>query len=132
MVPIGITSTALNSYSSKIIYSEMLHPREALCAYMVAQLHQLPCVQFHKSNFVADLWNWALAKRIILSAEDLPREWNIKADQASRVYHDLSKWKLDPLIFQAIMKFRPLSNRPISKSFHPNTQFPNFFSWKPA
>lgn len=81
-------------------------------------------------NLVASLWHWAIARGMILSAEHLPGRWNTQADQESRNYQDSSDWRLDPSIFQALMKIRGPCQIDLFAN-RLNTQLPTFFSWKP-
>ena len=56
------------------------------------------------ANLAIALWEWCLENQLIVSAQHLPGKLNIRADRESRVLTDLSDWKLNPNLFQAILR----------------------------
>ena len=54
-------------------------------------------------KIITQLWNWCLQRNIMVSAEHLPGQLNVGADQESRAKGDSSDWRLDPTVFQSLM-----------------------------
>jgi hypothetical protein len=82
------------------------------------------------ANLALALWEWALNRNIILSAEHLAGRLNATADWQSRHFDDSSNWRLCPEVFRALMQIRgPCALDLFADRL--NTQLPRFFSWKP-
>ena len=82
------------------------------------------------SNLALALWEWALSRNILLSAEHLSGSLNDTADWQSRHFNDSSNWRLCPQVFRALMQIRG----PCAKDLFAdrlNAQLPQFFSWRP-
>ena len=75
-------------------------------------------------------WMWCLERGILISAQYLPGEENVRADTESWVMRDRSDWRLNPLIFQRILVHFPVCNIDLFASclFF---QLPQYFSWRP-
>ena len=73
-------------------------------------------------NLAIALWEW--------SAQHLPGKLNIRADRESRILTDSSDWKLNPNLFQAILRtWGPLEIDLFASRL--TFQLPRFASWKP-
>jgi hypothetical protein len=82
------------------------------------------------SNLALALWEWALNRNMILSAEHLSGALNISADWESRHFQDSSNWRLCPAVFRSLM----LARGPCKIDLFAdrlNAQLPQFFSWRP-
>ena len=51
-----------------------------------------------------EIWDFALSRKITITAEYLPGRLNTEADWASRHFHDSSEWLLSPGLFRLICK----------------------------
>ena len=49
-----------------------------------------------------EIWQFALSKGIMITAEYLPGRLNVREDWASRNFQDSSEWLLSPRVFQKI------------------------------
>ena len=81
-------------------------------------------------NLTYEMWSWCLQREIFLSAEHLPGKLNLIADQESRSRADSSEWKLDPIIFQQIMRILGPCHVDLFAS-RLTAQLPAYMSWKP-
>lgn len=81
-------------------------------------------------SIVAQIFEWANMRNIIISAEHIKGCDNVVADHESRVRNFDSEWKLDPLVFRKICRlfFLPASDLFATRI---NTQLSRFVSWKP-
>ena len=79
---------------------------------------------------VRGLWMWCLERGILLSAQYLPGEENVRADAESREMKDRSDWKLNPSIFRKIRGHFPDLSIDLFAS-RLTFQLPRFFSWRP-
>ena len=77
-----------------------------------------------------NLWMWFLERGILLSAQYLPGEENVRADAESREMRDRSDWKLSPSIFRKIQGHFPDLSIDLFAS-RLTFQLPRFFSWRP-
>ena len=77
-----------------------------------------------------DLWMWCLERGILILAQYLPGEENIRADRESWVMRDRSDWMLNPLIFRGILRHFPDRNIDLFAS-RLSFQLQRFFSWRP-
>lgn len=55
------------------------------------------------SYTACQLWEWCLEKGVILSAKYLPGSHNMTAGWESRTRQSSTEWKLDKLVFLAMM-----------------------------
>ena len=67
------------------------------------------------------IWNWCIARNILLTAEYLPGHLNTIVDQESRTVQDRCNWMLNPHVFQKIQKtmgpWREKTNSKYGSSF---------------
>ena len=77
-----------------------------------------------------EIWDFALHREIMITAEYLPGILNVKADQASRFFQDSSEWLLSPKIFRQISHKLgyPSIDLFASRACH---QIQSYMSWKP-
>ena len=73
-----------------------------------------------------EIWDYLLRKEITITAEYLTGLLSVEADTQSRT---ASEWKLNPMIFQKIYKYRgaPEIDLFVSRISH---QLPSYISWK--
>jgi len=76
------------------------------------------------------LWDWSLQRNIFLTAEHLPGEQNVIADQESRAMRDRCDWMLNPSIFQKIQSQMGPCGIDLFAS-RLTRQLPRYFSWRP-
>lgn len=57
------------------------------------------------SNLALALWEWALKRKIILSAEHYAGRLNTISDWESRHFKDMSNWRLDTAVFCIFLYF---------------------------
>ena len=77
-----------------------------------------------------EIWQFALDREIMLSAEYLPGSLNTEADWQSRNFQDSSDWQLKKSVFQQLNnRWGPL-HLDLFASRH-NTQLKNYVSWHP-
>ena len=82
------------------------------------------------AQLAVELWEWCLARKIILHAEHLPGRLNTRTDFKSRHHNDSSNWRLHPQVFNVLNQvFGPFSTD-LFVSFQ-NAHVDHFFSWKP-
>ena len=75
-------------------------------------------------------WNWCLQKGITISAEHLPGQLNVGADQESWAKGDSSDWRLNPMVFQKLMsQLGPCQVDLFASRL--NAQLESYMSWKP-
>ena len=77
-----------------------------------------------------NLWMWCLERGILITAQYIPGEENIRADTESRVMRDRSDWMLNPTLFQRIQRRFPNLEIDLFAS-RLSSQLPRFFSWRP-
>ena len=56
------------------------------------------------SNLALDLWEWCIHHNMEVSAQHLPGHLNVSAKRESRLLLDSSDWKLDPAVFQLLLR----------------------------
>ena len=83
------------------------------------------------NDIARDMWLWAQARCIWLSAVHIPGVENCSADSASRTCYDTeTEWQLDPNVFKMLETcFGPFGADLFASRL--NTQCPVFFSWRP-
>ena len=74
-----------------------------------------------------EMWDWCQAKDIFVIATHVPGRHNISADMESRIFKDMSEWKLNPTIIQPFLQ-NCQTNLFASRL---TTQWKNYISWKP-
>ena len=82
------------------------------------------------TTLARQLWMWCLEREILISAQYLPGEENVRADTESRVMRDRSDWRLNPSIFQRILVHFPDRDIDLFAS-RLSFQLPQYFSWRP-
>ena len=60
--------------------------------------HSLPC-----NETARQIWEWCVLRNIWLSISHTPREINVIADLASRVFENSTDWKLHVDVFNRIV-----------------------------
>ena len=82
------------------------------------------------SNLAINLWEWCFQHQLLVSAQHLPGNLNVREDQESRAINDSSDWKLNPTVFQTLSKMLVPFQVDLfaSRLTH---QLPIFASWKP-
>ena len=53
-------------------------------------------------HLALEIWEWCLARKIVIHAEYLPGVENVAADWESRHHNNSSNWQLPPTIFDAV------------------------------
>ena len=77
-----------------------------------------------------EMWQYALSRKITLTAEYLPGKDNVIADRESRIFKDTSNWKLLPVMFRAIeTALGPLHTDLFADRL--SAQKAQYMSWKP-
>ena len=56
------------------------------------------------ANLALELWEWCQAIDINVIATHIPGKDNVSADKESRIFKDVSEWKLNPTIVQPFLK----------------------------
>ena len=87
--------------------------------------HSLEC-----DTITKDIWTWAIAKNIWLSAAFIPGKINRVADKMSREFNPKLEWTLNLSVFNKIVQ---CFSRPTVDLFASriNYQLPSYVSWKP-
>ena len=87
--------------------------------------HSLLC-----NNIAREIWEWCIPRNIWISVSHIPGEFNVIADQASRVFDDSTEWKLNVDVFNRIVK---LLGTPTIDMFASrlNHQLTPYVSWLP-
>ena len=81
------------------------------------------------NKIALDIWNWCIAKNIMLTAKYIPGLDNAIADAESRYMRDKSDWQLLPAIFKKLDTLRgPLTLDLYASRW--NHQVPLFYSWQ--
>ena len=75
------------------------------------------------------VWTWCTSQNITLTAEHLPGDLNVMADQESRLVRDRCDWMLNPHVFQKIQENMGLLEIDLFAS-HLTKQLPCFYSWR--
>ena len=76
-----------------------------------------------------DIWNWAIANDIYLSASHIPGVLNVEADAESRKSEVRTEWKLNEDVFQNMISyFKPSIDLFASRV---NTQLKQFIAYRP-
>ena len=76
------------------------------------------------------IWEWCIERKIWLSACHLPGVDNTEADRESRLNHDNTEWKLNPLYFHTLGKIWTTPNIDLFAS-RINFQIYPYVAWKP-
>jgi len=77
-----------------------------------------------------EIWNWCLARQIMIHVEYLPGSKNTIADWESRHYQDSSNWHLCPAVFDTLNRLRGPFTIDLFAS-RMNHQLPVYCSWRP-
>ena len=81
-------------------------------------------------KLTSQIWKWCLDRRLILSAEHLPGKLNQVADQESRMLGDSSEWRLNPEVFNLLMRqLGPCTVDLFASRL--TAQLKQYMSWKP-
>ena len=98
----------------------------------VAYIREMGGSHSMKCNAIAyEIWQWAIARDIWLSACHIPGIANVVADRESRVFHRETEWKLNAQIFRDVithLKILPSIDLFASRS---NFQLKPYISWRP-
>ena len=76
------------------------------------------------------VWDWCLARQIVLRAEYLPGVENTTADWESRHHQDSSDWQLCPSVFDTLSHMLGPFSIDLFAS-RTNHQLPSYCSWRP-
>ena len=76
-----------------------------------------------------EMWNWCIERDLWISACHIPGSVN-EADLESRLCHDQMEWKLDPQVFNKIVKLWGTPQIDLFASIL-NNQIPRYVAWKP-
>ena len=77
-----------------------------------------------------EIWEWCLARDIVIRAEYLPGVENVAADWESCHHNDSSNWQLSPAVFDAVSQLiGPFSLDLFASRI--NHQLPIYCSWRP-
>ena len=74
-----------------------------------------------------ELWDWCQARDIFVIATHVPGRDNVSADMESRVFKDMSEWKLNPTIIQPFLQ----NCQTDLFASRLSTQLKNYISWRP-
>ena len=86
--------------------------------------HSLLC-----NDIARDMWEWAIARNLWLSASYLPGKMNLIADNKSRVFNVDTEWKLNPEVFSIVRShFDEPINIDLFASYE-NHQLKPFVAW---
>ena len=85
----------------------------------------IPCHKVARS-----IWEWAISKNNLLSAEHIPGSQNILADKASRVFDVNTEWSLDKSVYDRIERHFFKFDIDLFAS-RLNAKHPRYASWKP-
>lgn len=77
-----------------------------------------------------ELWEWAIFRKIWVSAVHIPGIANTDADEQSRNFHDKHEWCLSNVVFQDITKEYPNLNIDLFAT-RLNNKLDTYCSWKP-
>ena len=100
-------------------------------AAAVAYINKMGGTHSHAlANLAIALCEWCHENQLIVSAQHLPGILNVRAERESRVLTDSSDLKLNPNLFQAIVRtWGPLEVDLFASRL--TYQLPQFVSWKP-
>lgn len=79
------------------------------------------------STLALELWYWCEAEDIFLIACHIPGRDNVYADTESRVFKDMSEWKLNPTIIRPFL----LNCQTDLFASRLTTQLKGYISWRP-
>lgn len=74
-----------------------------------------------------EMWDWCQARDIFVIASHIPGRENVSADKESRVFRDMSEWKLDPSIIQPFL----LNCQTDLFASRLTNQLEDYISWRP-
>ena len=77
------------------------------------------------------IWTYCSERNSWLSAIHIPGKENNEAEYMSRLLNDNTEWKLDPQIFQNIVKLLSVKLEIDIFASHLNYQVPTYVSWNP-
>ena len=89
------------------------------------------CRSVQCDNVVKDIWNWAIANDIYLSASHIPGVLNVEADAESRKSEVRTEWRLNEDVFQNMISyfnFKPSIDLFASRV---NTKLKQFIAYRP-
>ena len=78
-----------------------------------------------------EIWTYCSERNTWLSAIYIPGKENNEADYMSRLLNENTEWKLDPHIFQKILKLFSVQPETDIFASHLNYQVPTYVSWNP-
>ena len=127
--------------SSGLLCYQNIHQNQRLCSCQTVagqcissclyqQEGRYPFPKSFESCNNINLWEWCFQHQLLVSAQHLPGNLNMRADQESRAINDSSDWKLNPTVFQTLSKMLVPFQVDLfaSRLTH---QLPIFASWKP-
>ena len=76
------------------------------------------------------IWDWCSSEHLWLSAAHIPGVLNTEADEQSRKFSDASEWKLNPKLFDKIIKTMGMPDIDLFAS-RLNKQLDRYVSWHP-
>ena len=98
----------------------------------VAYLRQMGGTHSYRCNRIArDIWLWAEARGIWLTASHIPGIQNVQADRESRTFHKDTEWKLSTEAFHHALNSFACSVDIDLMASRTNHQVPKFMSWRP-
>ena len=86
---------------------------------------------FELDDLAKELWHWAIAKDIFLTASHIPGRFNVEADEESRKGDQSPEWMLNPQVYRGVvskLKFNPKIDLFASRL---NFQLKPFASFRP-
>ena len=97
---------------------------------VVTYINKMGGTHSHALNdLTKQIWNWAITKKIHLSAVHLPGVLNSEADYLSRLHQEKANWQLCPTVFNSIIKILPPPQIDLFAD-HWNHQLQSYVSWK--
>ena len=88
------------------------------------------CRSLDCHNIAKEIWLWAFARNLHLSAEHLPGDENTLADKASRVFDIKTEWELSNSVFSKLVHI--FGNFEIDLfASRLNKKLPTYVAWKP-
>ena len=96
----------------------------------IAYINHMGGMHSERSDALArQIWDWAISRHIWLSAVHVPGTENV-ADEASRIFHDNTEWKLNEEVFQSIVDIWGSPDVDMFAS-RLNAQLDRYVSWGP-
>ena len=96
----------------------------------MAYINRMGGTKYQCNELTRQIWDWAIARNIWLSASYVPGVHNAEADGQSRMSHENTEWKLNPSIFHQLCDLWGIPDIDMFAS-RLNHQLPTYVSWKP-